>query len=180
MAKIEDGGHQLVAEHQQAFDGDGHELLNCRGCGLRMSRKAAENGFWQKFPCDEKGVGVTMVTGSERVERYTVIEMMPHTWKSRKQAAAEAEAEPQPLFGNEEPAQAEEPEEAGDEPSIEAAQKLATRVLNRLYRQKHPALEAARVVVQQSSAATDEQRQAVYAEAKTAEERAALEQLAAS
>ena len=156
MGKIEYGGHQLEAEARRAFDGNGHELLNCQSCGLRMSRKAADNGFWQKMPCDGKGVGVTMIsTAEERVERYTVIEMMPHTWKPRAQAVTE---EPQ--------TESEEPQAALPPPPPDSA-RLVKRVADRTYR-------ATKIIVRHTETPTADQIGLLLEHVKTDEERAAV------
>ena len=72
-------GHQLETALGAGFDGDGHALLSCAGCGLLMSRQTAGNGFWQRQPCDGLGAKVVMI-GSDSTEHYATIDMLPHDW----------------------------------------------------------------------------------------------------
>ena len=91
------GGHQLETALNAGFDGDGHALLSCAGCGLLMSRAVAANSFWVKQPCDGLGAKVVM-TGSDSAEHYATIDMLPHDWN--RGSGDSADAQPYTLFGD--------------------------------------------------------------------------------
>ena len=141
MARTENqtGGHDLHLEAAPRFDGNGQQLLSCHGCGLRMSASAASNKFWQRNPCDGKGVAVTLIsTAKGRVERQAVLDQLPHTWR-RKQPAT-ANSEPQPLFGGE--PSIERPVRM----SVQAARKIVYQLKLAKKAERDPALYALRAL----------------------------------
>ena len=52
--------HDLIDSNTIAYDGEGHRLKVCRGCGLMMSQATADNTY-RRAPCSEDAVYVEIV-----------------------------------------------------------------------------------------------------------------------
>ena len=162
------GGHQLESTLEARFDGDGHALLSCAGCGLTMSRTTADAKFWRANPCDGRGAKVVMI-GADSAEHYATIDMLPHDWT---RVSISENAQPYELFGDRGAGQA----AASSAPDTRTAKQVVRKMRERYSGSTRLAIAH---LTGRKHGPSEHEVQTALAAAETDAEREAVEQLAA-